>query len=167
MSTNARIGMTTDAVGSAVRSIYTHWDGYPTHHGRILFEHYTSADAVRDLLDLGDLSSLGYTLGEKHDFDAHRGEETCNAYGRDREETDVAARTHDPLSWPDSGQEYEYLFTLTDGWQYRNTWPEPGPWKTLDLAAVISELRAEQLHLKSLGYETADLDAQITRLTPA
>ena len=167
MSTNARIGMTTDAVGSAVRSIYTHWDGYPTHHGRILFEHYTSADAVRDLLDLGDLSSLGYTLGEKHDFDAHRGEETCNAYARDREETDVSAQTHDLASWPDSGQEWEYLFA--DGaWQYRATWPEPKPWKTLDVAAVIEELKAERLHIASLGYETSRLDADIARLsTPA
>src|SRR6516162_476017 len=121
MSTNARIGYVTDH--GDVRSIYTHWDGYPTHHGRILIEHYTNPDQVRALLDLGDLSSLGKTLGKKHDFDAHRGDETCNAYDRDRGEEDVSAKTHDRDSWPDCGQEWEYLFVWPGRWEYRETWP--------------------------------------------
>ena len=103
-----------------VTGIYCHWDGYLSHNGRILQENYTTEEAVRELIALGDLSSLGETIGTKHDFDnAPDGE--CNAYGRDRGETGVSAETCD--SWRDLlnsfGQEFDYLFVPGEGWQVR------------------------------------------------
>lgn len=105
-----------------VTGIYCHWDGYLSHNGRILQENYTTEAAVRELIALGDLSSLGETVGSKvdfNDYDSHNGQ--CVAYGRDRGEKNVDARTCS--SWDqlisDFGQEYDYLFQLGKGWRVR------------------------------------------------
>jgi hypothetical protein len=67
----------------SILAVYCHWDGYPSHNGKILNAHYTERSKVQELMDLGDLSSLGPEIGEKHNFDAPpKGQ--CNAYGRDR-----------------------------------------------------------------------------------
>ena len=103
-----------------VTGIYCHWDGYLSHNGRILQENYTDEAAVRELIALGDLSSLGETVGVKTDFNnAAKGQ--CVAYGRDRGEKNVDAKTC--ASWAallvDFGQEYDYLFTPGAGWCVR------------------------------------------------
>ena len=73
-----------------VRSIYAHWDGYPAHNGRILFENYTAAYKIAQLIEMGDVSSLGAEIGRKHSFDARDGEENWTTfYGRDRGETGI------------------------------------------------------------------------------
>lgn len=38
---------------------YCHWDGYPSHNGRLLLEHYSTKAKARELINLGWLSSLG------------------------------------------------------------------------------------------------------------
>lgn len=109
-----------------VTGIYCHWDGYTSHNGQILQENYTTEAAVRELIALGDLSSLGANIGEKHPFDERVDAETyaetrCTAYGRDRGEKDVEAKTY--ASHADflevMGQEYDYLFTPGAGWTVR------------------------------------------------
>jgi hypothetical protein len=103
-----------------VTGIYCHWDGYLSNNGRILQENYTTEEQVRELIQLGDLSSLGETIGTMHDFNAAPRNE-CNAYGRDRGEKNIDARTCD--SWSalinDFGQEYDYLFVPGTGWLVR------------------------------------------------
>ena len=103
-----------------VTGIYCHWDGYLSCNGRILAENYTTEEAVRELIALGDLSSLDAEIGTKTDFrDPAKGQ--CVAYGRDRGEKNVDARTCS--SWDqlisDFGQEYDYLFQLGKGWTVR------------------------------------------------
>ena len=96
MGTRSRIGV---MHGDKVKSVYCHWDGYLEHNGRILAESYDSAKA-NHLVALGDLSSLGTDIGEKHDFDVQASygtpeyvaemqlrEKICTFYGRDRGET--------------------------------------------------------------------------------
>lgn len=109
-----------------VTGIYTHWDSYLSNNGRILEEFYTDEAKVRELIALGDLSSLGAQIGEKHPFDERVDVETyaetrCTAYGRDRGEKNVDAQTCD--SWSalinDFGQEYDYLFVPGKGWLVR------------------------------------------------
>lgn len=115
MSTRARVGIV-EPDGS-VTSIYTHWDGYPDHHGPILLNHYTTEERVRALLALGDLSSLAENIGEKHDFN-NRPDGVCNAYGRDRGEAGTDARhsaSVDDLK--NIAEEYTYLFRPGIGWQ--------------------------------------------------
>ena len=53
------------------KAIYCHWDGYPSHTGAVLVEHYNTPISVDNLLALGDLSLLQPTL------------ETTQAYHRD------------------------------------------------------------------------------------
>jgi len=105
-----------------VTGIYCHWDGYLSHNGAILQENYTDEAKVRELIALGDLSSLGEKIGDKVDFNdygSHKGQ--CVAYGRDRGESGVEAATHD--NWTalldNFGQEYDYLFTPGKGWCVR------------------------------------------------
>jgi hypothetical protein len=72
---------------------------------------------VRELIALGDLSSLGETVGAKTDFNnAAKGQ--CVAYGRDRGETGIDAATFDSHIELTAviGQEYDYLFTPGEGW---------------------------------------------------
>jgi hypothetical protein len=65
--------------------IYSHWDGYPDNNGKILLEHYTDPKKIFKLIGLGDISSLGSQIGEKHDFD-NPPKDVVNAYHRDRGE---------------------------------------------------------------------------------
>jgi len=119
MSTRARIAMALP--NGKFKSIYTHWDGYPKHHGGILREHYSTPDRVTALLALGDLSALRAEIGEKHDFE-QRGHNMCTAYRRDRGDKGVAAKTSVnftalvalALEW-----NAEYLYVFTGGrWQF-------------------------------------------------
>ena len=57
MSTRSRIGM--EMPDGKIKSIYCHWDGYPSGVGRTLESSYTGPKKVEELLDLGDISSLG------------------------------------------------------------------------------------------------------------
>ena len=97
------------------KMIYCHWDGYPSHNGKILLEHYQDDAKIDFLLALGDISMLAPEIGEKHDV---RMEGWITAYGRDRGETGVEARlveTDDPLKLC----EQEYLYLWRDGkWFY-------------------------------------------------
>jgi hypothetical protein len=80
------------------RSIYCHFDGYPSGVGAVLKRHYQDAAKVDALIALGDLSAIAEEIGEAHAFDAGHTEhpDWCLAYGRDRGEDadDIAAQTH-------------------------------------------------------------------------
>ena len=90
--------------GNNYKTIYCHWDGYLSHNGRILQEHYDSPKA-NNLVALGNVSSLQPNLGEKHPFskfdtdmpDAEFEEKYGNMttfYGRDRDEEGQEFVTH-------------------------------------------------------------------------
>ena len=114
MATRSTIAMKTPE--GKVQAIYCHWDGYPAHNGEMLRRHYKSADKVAQLIELGNLSSLGPEIGGKQDFDDRKSqnEDWCLAYGRDRGELDQDAVVYDTVGdWVenfDMGVEYYYLF---------------------------------------------------------
>ena len=73
MSTNSRIGILipssdpTSSIDSAqIRSIYCHWDGYPSHMGLVLHQNYGTVDLVNELLDKGDASLIDIDGESKH-----------------------------------------------------------------------------------------------------
>jgi hypothetical protein len=72
-------------------TIYCHWDGYLSNNGRILKHHYDTEDKVRELIEQGDLSSLGNTIEETVSY-------------RDRGETGTEAR------------EFSYLYDIVDAY---------------------------------------------------
>jgi hypothetical protein len=55
-------------------------------------EHYQDELKVKNLMELGDLSSLGAELGVQHPFE-EQSDEYCTAYERDRGERNVQAKT--------------------------------------------------------------------------
>lgn len=100
------------------RGIYCHWDGYPEYNGMILLEHYTNPDKVGELISLGDLSSLGDEIGEKHAFN-NRDEKHCTFYGRDRGESGTDAKSFATIEdvmdyYSPAGIEYIYVFHPND-----------------------------------------------------
>jgi hypothetical protein len=117
MATRSRIAIE-DEKGT-VRSVYSHWDGYPSHNGRILFEHFQNPEKVNNLIALGDLSSLApeIELAEGHTFENPVKGVTV-FYGRDRGEDRTEAKTHlDRNSFLRSDvEEYGYLFTNEGKW---------------------------------------------------
>lgn len=105
------------------RMIYCHSDGYLTHNGAILVDHYNTPEAVDELLDLGDLSVLAERpnpdMSKPHSFDYNcRQEGVVVAYGRDRGETNVEARICDMRKLNDCGIDYVYIFTKENEWKH-------------------------------------------------
>jgi secreted protein with Ig-like and vWFA domain len=66
MGTRSTIAL--EFADGTVEQVYCHWDGYLEHNGRILFENYTDPFKLRDLIDMGGISSLGKVIGQKHPF---------------------------------------------------------------------------------------------------
>ena len=126
MATRSNIGILNQ--DGTVNYIYCHFDGYPEHNGSILNKHYTTEGKVRMLIDLGDISVLGEDIGEKQDFN-NRVKGTCLAYGRDRGEDNIEARTCSYVDYTkEYFEEYVYLFIPGEGWKMRaygtNYWTE-------------------------------------------
>lgn len=129
--------------------IYCHFDGYWEGVGQKLHDHYNSQELAEALVALGDISSLGEEIGEKHDFDygkrfyeKHNGnykaqksdpeyirlEKMCHAYGRDRGEEDVDARIGDTLEEVFKREEFMYVW-------------RDGAWSGMSYTSDLSELR--------------------------
>lgn len=142
MSTRCMIGRA-NADGT-ITGIYCHYDGYLERVGRILAKHYTDAAKVDALMALGDISSLGAEIGEKHDFRA-RPDGQCNAYGRDRDEADVSARTFATMR--EFADDYSYAYLFTDGaWTVFAHYTDPPlVWAPLAdaVAAMVARRSAE------------------------
>lgn len=108
MATRSTISIQTSKNGG--KTIYCHWDGYPSNNGRILKEFYNTEEKVKELIALGNLSILGKTIGTKvkfDDFDSQANPQ-CLAYGRDRGETEQEAT--DFVKKPTHREQYNYLF---------------------------------------------------------
>lgn len=108
MSTNSSISIQTTKKGG--KTIYCHWDGYPSNNGKILKEHYNTKEKVKALIKLGSLSILGITIGKKVEFNGFDSQKNpqCLAYGRDRGETEVAATPWEVEIF--NTQQWNYLF---------------------------------------------------------
>ena len=128
MATRSTIAL--EFADGTIGQVYCHWDGYLSNNGKILFENYSNHFILRDLIDLGDLSSLRPTIGTKHAFSEFdvKSEEVesfrkltenmCTFYGRDRGEASVEARYFkDYLHFLVDGQqeEYDYILRNVDG----------------------------------------------------
>jgi hypothetical protein len=120
MSTHSNIGIVND--DGSLTYIYCHSDGYPSWNGRILLEHYTDPKKIKELMALGNISSLGANIGRKHDFDNYevsRKNNWTRAYMRDRGEKGQEARTVKPKQpgndTPFCVCEEEFFYVFKDG----------------------------------------------------
>jgi hypothetical protein len=109
-----------------VGQVYCHWDGYLEHNGKILLENYSDPFKLRELIDLGNLSSLKPEIGTKHPFsrfdtimsmsDSDYEKAYSNMttfYGRDRgDEANEADYFKSYLDYIDNFQPEEYNYIL-------------------------------------------------------
>ncbi len=127
MGTRSTIAL--EYADGTVQQVYCHWDGYLEHNGKILAEHYSNPFVLRDLIDLGDVSSLRPTVGTKHAFsklevpmdgeayDKLYGDMTT-FYGRDRAEDGVSAKKFKDFADYRANhqyEEYEYILRSVYG----------------------------------------------------
>jgi hypothetical protein len=100
-------------VDGSITAIYVHFDSYLAGVGHTLVNHYQDPIKIEQLMQLGDLSSLGADIGALRTSDRDsRYRYWCTAYGRDRGETGCEAKHYvNVSSWLDElGQEYNYLW---------------------------------------------------------
>jgi hypothetical protein len=135
MGTRSTIAL--EFADGTVQQVYCHWDGYLSHNGQLLLQYYSNPFILRDLIDLGDVSSLGKLIGTKHPFSQFEinkdapdydqlialheladKEGWTTFYGRDRGETGTSARKFkDYKDYRDNAQfeEYNYILRQVDG----------------------------------------------------
>lgn len=91
--------------------IYCHWDGYPSHNGKILLEHYNTEEKVEALVALGSLSSLAPSIEcpEGHSFEKPIDGYSV-AYARDRGEDFKQWKQDHPFGLKNCFEEYNYFF---------------------------------------------------------
>jgi hypothetical protein len=127
MGTRSTIAL--EFADGTVQQVYCHWDGYLEYNGKMLQKHYSNPFILRDLIDLGDISSLKPTVGTKHafshfgtemkqeEYDALYGEMTT-FYGRDRGETGTDSKkfkSYEDYIANHQYEEYEYILRNIDG----------------------------------------------------
>jgi hypothetical protein len=117
MATRSRIAM--ELGDGSVLSIYCHHDGYVEHNGHILQTHFQDPEKVKELIELGDISSLKKNVSPTgpHSFNEPE-RDVVVAYSRDRGESHV-----DPIKkrsvaafFKGDIDEYGYLFTQEGEW---------------------------------------------------
>jgi hypothetical protein len=157
MATRSTIAL--EFADGTIGQVYAHWDGYLSHNGKILFENYSNPFVLRELIDLGSLSSLRPTIGTKHPFSHYDVEgmtmeqyysqygDMTTFYGRDRGEGQTdAIYFKDFADYRTNGQteEYDYILRNVNGVA---TWfvSDHGGEFVLLGNALIAELQAEEV----------------------
>ena len=122
MATRSTISL--EFADGTIGQVYCHWDGYLSNNGKMLMEYYSNPFILRDLIDLGSLSSLRPQIGTKHPFSMYEAKMTqdeyanlyrdmCSFYERDRGERSAdATYFKDYLHFLVDGQEEEYDYIL-------------------------------------------------------
>jgi hypothetical protein len=110
MGTRSTIAL--EFADGTVQQIYCHWDGYLEHNGQILLKHYSNPFKLRDLIDMGAISSLCATIEATKETAYHfsRGEELVINKFKDIEEYYKECQ----------GEEYDYILSLN--WQGKAQW---------------------------------------------
>lgn len=123
MATRSTIAL--EYADGTVGQVYCHWDGYLDNNGKILLNHYQDPFKLRQLLDLGDISSLDTEVGDEHGFD-ERGKGTT-FYMRDRGETGCEQKMFkDFADYAENHQYEEYEYCLRkDGVWYVSQYGKP------------------------------------------
>jgi hypothetical protein len=159
MATRSTIAL--EFADGTVQQVYCHWDGYLSNNGKILLNNYMDPFKLRDLIDQGDMSSLGTEVGVKHPFEnpAMFGTPEYQAfkdqyghmttfYMRDRGEEGCGPKCFkDFVDYEQNHQYEEYSYILrTDGVWYVNQG---------DLFEPLMEAYVEELRQQNEEQETA------------
>ena len=102
MGTRSLIGKVNE--DGTVTAVYCHWDGYISHNGHILRDHYDTQDKVDQLIALGGLSTLDEELDKVVSYHLWRDEPIVHIE-LENKQTYLEAK-----SYNDCCAEYLYLF---------------------------------------------------------
>lgn len=109
MSTNSQIGIKYN--DNCYKTIYCHFDGYPSGVGHTLLTRYNNLEAVEALIELGAISSLENTL---------KATTKSSYFVRDGEKISIGIFSNIKDYWRHSKEnfaEYAYLFDVAaDAW---------------------------------------------------
>lgn len=130
-------------VGKGYKGIYCHWDGYPSHVGRILHEHYNTQDKANALVALGDLSSLKENIappvGFTHTFDKPIDNVTV-AYGRDRGETGIETKVGSTAKEVADRIDHAFCYVFKRGqWRVVSCWDEKSKGHSIPVAIKMED----------------------------
>lgn len=121
MGTNSSIAILKK--DGTVSAVTCHYDGNLAENGMMLLRHYQDAKKIKQLMELGELRSLGsevdIPLGKVHNF-SNRLPNVCLFYGRDTHEDATECANYSSLEdYLKNGdlREYNYLFN-----EKKNTW---------------------------------------------
>jgi len=128
MATRSTIAL--EFADGTVQQVYCHWDGYLENNGQILRDNYSNPFKLRELIVLGDISSLKPEVGVAHpfgyfgteisaeDYDAQYGEMTT-FYGRDRGEEGTGPKKFADYADYEANfihEEYAYILRKDGNW---------------------------------------------------
>ena len=135
MGTRSTIAL--EYADGTVEQVYCHWDGYLSHNGKILQEHYSNPFKLKQLLALGAMSSLCETVEETKGGAYHhwRGEELMINKFKDLKDYYENCQ----------GEEYDYILSPKDGkaqW-YVRSYATQENWITLENAFEQEALEEE------------------------
>lgn len=132
MSTRGLIAI--EAADRSCRSIYVHFDMYPSGAGVCLNAHYNTKERIEALFALGDLSGLGGRLS--NDDPEPDAQDVCHAYHRDYGEKlcppRVWADADEMLARAEDAYWAEYVYLFRDGKWYVNTTYRPREWRLVE-----------------------------------
>ena len=132
MSTRGLIAI--EDADRSCRSIYVHFDMYPSGAGVCLNAHYNTKERIEALFALGDLSGLGGRLS--NDDPEPDAQDVCHAYHRDYGE-----KLRPPRVWSDADEMLaraedaywaEYVYLFRNGKWYVNTTYRPSEWRLVE-----------------------------------
>jgi len=128
MSTRSTISIKND--DGSIDSVYCHFDGHPDSNGNKLLDNYDTEDKARELINLGDISSLGETIEETEDYYRMRGDPINISHYKPNEIQEYL----------NDSQDYNYLFD--DGMWWVGRYRE----KKLPLDQIIMERKMENFY---------------------
>jgi hypothetical protein len=70
MATRSNIGI--DNGNGTFITVYCHWDGYLSHNGQILLDHFDSEQGARKIVEAGELRSLNADLDDSFDKEKYK-----------------------------------------------------------------------------------------------
>ena len=76
MGTRSFIGIENE--DNSVKYVYCHWNGYPSHNGKILSKNYTDRKSVNKLLEGGDMSVLKEDITDVEYYNQMKGQDPDN-----------------------------------------------------------------------------------------
>ena len=164
MATRSTISL--EFADGTIGQVYCHWDGYLAHNGKMLMEYYSNPFILRDLIDLGSLSSLRPQIGTKHPFSMFEANMTqdeyanlyrdmCTFYERDRGERSADAtyfKDYEYFLVDGQAEEYDYILRNVNGVATWFVSDHDGDFVTLESAIMDEEDRIAQDETDEVAY---------------